>query len=69
MSHLVLKILRLILGRGKMSRSGFTLTELLIAVAIIIVIVSISTLNFLRVTQRAKRAAAASFIAQLEINS
>ncbi len=53
--------------RKQTRTSGFTLVELLVVIAIIVVIVSIATFNFFRATHRAKRAAAASFIAQLEI--
>ncbi|TET27129.1 prepilin-type N-terminal cleavage/methylation domain-containing protein [Candidatus Aerophobetes bacterium] len=48
------------------SQESFTLIELLIVVAIITVLSSLVVVNFLQATQRAKRAAASSFIAALE---
>ncbi len=49
-----------------MQRRGFTLIELLIVVAVITILSSLAVVNFLQVRERAKRAAAKSFIAQLE---
>jgi len=47
-------------------KTGFTLIEILIVVAVIAVLAGLATVNFLQATQRAKRAATESFIAQLE---
>ena len=49
------------------SLTGFTLIELLIVVAIIAILSSLAVVNFLQATEKSKRAAAKSFIAQLEI--
>jgi len=46
--------------------TGFTLLELLIVVAVIAILSGVATVNFLQATGRAKRAAAKSFMAQLE---
>jgi len=48
-------------------RTGFTLIELLIVVAVVAILAGLMTVNFLQATQRAKRAATESFIAQLEM--
>jgi len=45
---------------------SFTLIELIIVVAIIITLSSLAAVNFLQTTERAKRAAASSFVAALE---
>jgi len=47
-------------------KEGFTIIELLIVVAVIIILSGLAVVNFLQVTERSKRAAAKSFIAQLE---
>jgi len=57
------------LGDEKIRRRGFTLIELLIVVTVIIILSSLAFVNFLQVRERAKRAAANSFIAQLEADT
>ena len=51
----------------KEARTGFTLIELLIVVAVIVILSGLAIVNLLQATQRAKRAEAESFIAQLEM--
>jgi len=48
-------------------RLGFTLPELLITVAIIVIIASIGAIHYVNASHRAKRAAAASLIAEMEL--
>lgn len=50
----------------KDSLTGFTLIELLIVVAIIGILSSLALVNFFQATEKSKRTAAKSFIAQLE---
>lgn len=47
-------------------KKGFTLIELLVVVAVIAVLSVLAVINFLQATERSKRAAAESFVAQLQ---
>lgn len=51
---------------GRQDERGFTLIELLIVVAVIVVLSTLAAVNYLQTGERARRAAAASFIAALE---
>lgn len=47
-------------------KKGFTLIELLVVVAVIAVLSVLAVINFLQATERSKRTAAESFVAQLQ---
>jgi len=50
-----------------MRSSGFTIVELLIVIAIITIISTVATFNFITAIQKAKRSTAKSFIGKLEL--
>ena len=45
---------------------GFTLVELIVVIAVVAILSGIAVINFLKVTEKAKRAEAKSFIAGLQ---